>query len=107
MDFDQYLDEARKTAIYPPKQAFEYLALGLASEAGEVAGHIKKWVRDDGSDFFDHGPLVMLELGDVLWYVAMLADEFGYSLEEVVQRNVAKLRDRQERGVISGSGDER
>jgi len=102
MEFDAYLDEARKTAIYPRKQAFEYLALGLASEAGEVAGKVKKWIRDDHC-----GPGIAHELGDVLWYVAMIADEYGYSLEEIVQLNVAKLRDRQERGVIQGSGDER
>jgi NTP pyrophosphatase (non-canonical NTP hydrolase) len=103
MDFDSYLDEARKTAIYPPGQAFVYLALGLASEAGEVAGKVKKWIRDDLSETDD----LAGELGDVLWYLAMLADEHGYSLAEIAEKNIDKLRDRQERDALRGSGDER
>jgi NTP pyrophosphatase (non-canonical NTP hydrolase) len=104
MDFDSYLDEARKTAIYPREKALEYLALGLASEAGEVAGKAKKWFRDDelvSSDW------IADELGDVLWYLAMLADEFGYSLTEIAEKNLEKLRDRQARGQLQGSGDGR
>lgn len=103
MDFDEYLSQARETAIYPPETAYEYLALGLASEAGEVAGHIKKLIRDD---VVFNGE-VALELGDVLWYVTMLADEFGYSLAEIAEKNIAKLRDRQERGELQGPGDDR
>lgn len=102
MDFDTYLDQARETAIYPPETAIEYLVLGLASEVGEVAGGLKKHLRGDAHPF---NPL--LELGDVLWYVTMIADEFGYSLSEVAQKNVEKLRDRADRGQLRGSGDER
>jgi NTP pyrophosphatase (non-canonical NTP hydrolase) len=103
MDFDTYIYEARKTAIYPRDRSLEYLALGLASEAGEVAGKIKKWLRDDDYDEFS----VADELGDVLWYMTMLGDELGYSLDEIMERNIAKLRDRQEQGQLQGSGDER
>jgi NTP pyrophosphatase (non-canonical NTP hydrolase) len=102
MDFDSYLDEARKTAIYPRERALEYLALGLCSEAGEVASNIKKQIRDEKADT-DYSA----ELGDVLWYLAMLADELGFSLAEIAEKNLAKLRDRQERGQLQGSGDER
>jgi NTP pyrophosphatase (non-canonical NTP hydrolase) len=101
MDFDAYIYEARKTAIYPRNRSLEYLALGLASEAGEVAGKIKKEIRDESCG--DVG----IELGDVLWYVAMLADELGYSLTQVAEKNIEKLRDRQEQGQLQGSGDER
>jgi NTP pyrophosphatase (non-canonical NTP hydrolase) len=103
MTFDDYTDAARETAIYPREKALEYLALGLASEAGEVAGKIKKYIRDDYQVMYNIGD----ELGDVLWYLTMLADELDFSLAEVAERNVAKLRDRQARGALSGSGDER
>lgn len=74
------------------------LALGLCSEAGEVAGEYEKWCRE-GS-----GPLglesVALELGDVLWNVARLADELGYTLEDLFQMNINKLIKRyEERGL--------
>jgi NTP pyrophosphatase (non-canonical NTP hydrolase) len=47
------------------------------------------------------------ELGDVLWYVAQLATELDLDLDEIAQENLDKLRSRQRRGVLSGSGDER
>ena len=47
------------------------------------------------------------ELGDVLWFVAMMARRLGFSLEEVMRRNLDKLADRQARGVIVGDGDKR
>jgi NTP pyrophosphatase (non-canonical NTP hydrolase) len=48
-----------------------------------------------------------LELGDVLWYVSVLAGELGFDLQEVAKMNLQKLRDRRERGVLQGSGDNR
>lgn len=101
MEFDEYLYEARKTAIYPKDQAIVYLALGLASEAGEVAGKIKKQIRDGWVSG------VPDELGDVLWYFAMLLDECGFTFEEIAVGNLSKLADRAERDVIVGEGDER
>jgi NTP pyrophosphatase (non-canonical NTP hydrolase) len=104
MTFDDYIHGARKTAIYPRDRSLEYLALGLASEAGEVAGKIKKWLREDDYDFSDK---IADELGDVLWYMTMLGDELGFSLDEIMERNIAKLQDRQARDQLQGSGDER
>ena len=47
------------------------------------------------------------ELGDVMWYVAVLADHFSLSLDDIAEHNISKLADRQARGVLSGSGDNR
>lgn len=80
-----------------------YLALGLCEEAGEVAKHFAKKIRDGKFD----EKAVLKELGDVLWFVAMLARKCGYSLEDVARVNLFKLRDRKMRGVINGDGDER
>ena len=101
--FDTYQDFTDTTAIYPPSKALEYLAMGLTSEAGEVAGKVKKWVRDG---YLDHDELIA-ELGDVMWYVAQFASAMDVYLSEIAQDNVAKLKDRQERNKLGGSGDNR
>lgn len=84
-----------------------YLSLGLAGEAGEVADKIKKVIRDGGGVLGgETGPYVS-ELGDVQFYIARLAKQFGHTLNGVMRGNLGKLFDRQRRGVISGSGDNR
>ena len=106
MTFDEYQKRADKTAIYPPEKGFEYLATGLAAEAGEVAGLISKGIRGDHMGMVSHVDL-MKELGDVLWFVAQFATEMDIDLDEIAVQNLWKLEDRQKRGVIRGSGDDR
>jgi len=101
MLMNEYQVEARKTAFY--KDKIIYPALGLCGEAGEVAEKIKKWLRDGTIDDVE----VAKELGDVLWYIANLAEDLGYDLEEIARMNVEKLKSRQSRGKLSGSGDNR
>lgn len=108
MDFNTYQDLARTTAVYPEDTALAYTTLGLCSEAGEVADKLKKLIRDGDSNFDDSFYLsVAKELGDVLWYVANIAHEIGFSLDRVAEMNYEKLNDRYKRDAISGSGDER
>lgn len=102
-DFEWFQEECLKTAIYPKQQGLSYTALGLASEAGEYAGKIKKGIRDGNFD----DEAAAAELGDVLWYVATAAHELGYDLDEIAHGVVRKLRDRAARDMIKGSGDNR
>ena len=108
MRFDDYQRMARRTAVYADRDRVIYPALGLASEAGEVAGKIKKVLRDADGDF-ERAPLEAIrdELGDVLWYVAVLAADLGLSLEEIAADNLAKLEARMGRGTVGGAGDHR
>ncbi|MGI9485807.1 MAG: nucleoside triphosphate pyrophosphohydrolase family protein [Geminicoccaceae bacterium] len=108
MDFNAYQNAARKTALYADAYRVTYPALGLASEAGEVAGKVKKVLRDRGGDFGeDQITAIRDELGDVLWYVATLAADLGIEMEEIAAGNIEKLRSRLERGAIQGDGDKR
>lgn len=109
MTLDEYQDLAMESAIYPPDSAIIYPALGLASEAGEVMGKLAKRLRDAEGDLTDPKFLdsIALELGDVLWNVAALAHDLGWSLETIADRNLSKLASRSERGVLGGSGDDR
>ena len=110
-----YQDAAQTTAIYPGKGSFwglNYVALKMNGEAGEIAEKIGKLMRDKGVQPFDQIPVeaikdLVKECGDVLWYIAAAAKELGFSLEEVAALNIAKLKDRQERNKLSGSGDNR
>jgi NTP pyrophosphatase (non-canonical NTP hydrolase) len=109
MTFEEYQAEARKTAVYPNKDNnFIYPALGLCGEAGEVAEKIKKVLRDNDGIVSEEKKIeITKELGDVLWYVANLSKELGIPLEEVAAQNIEKLKSRQQRDELHGSGDNR
>lgn len=108
IEISEYQRLSRRTAEYPREAWLAYPALGLAGEAGEVAEHAKKAIRDDGGQLTGERRAAMSkELGDVLWYVAQLASELDLDLEEIAEANLEKLLSRQRRGVLSGSGDDR
>jgi NTP pyrophosphatase (non-canonical NTP hydrolase) len=109
MTLSDFQRRSRATAVYPGAgDNLLYPTLGLCGEAGEVAEKVKKMVRDDGGELTaQRREALAAELGDVLWYVAQLATEAGLDLGEVAEANLAKLRSRQERAVLQGSGDER
>ena len=128
-----YQEVATKSAIYPGQGTplgLAYCALKLNGEAGELAEHVGKAMRDDG--LFDlveldiHVPkearnfslemnsleparkaLIVKEVGDVLWYLSAICNELGISLAEAAMINLEKLKDRTDRDALRGSGDER
>ena len=109
MNFNDYQQKSRKTAKYPAiGHPVIYPTLGLANEAGEVAGKIKKVFRDKAGEINDEiRSALKAELGDVLWYLSQVASELGLSLDEVAEYNIDKLYSRLERGTIRGDGDNR
>ncbi|OIN85550.1 MAG: nucleotide pyrophosphohydrolase [Anaerolineae bacterium CG1_02_58_13] len=109
MNFSDYQKRSRATAQYPSiGHPVIYPVLGLANEAGEVAGKIKKVFRDKGGEISaEMRNALQAELGDVLWYLAQVCTELDISMDEVAESNLAKLLDRQARGKIRGDGDNR
>ncbi len=106
MDIQQYLELTRTTAIYPKDTFLEYLTLGLASEAGEVSGVVKKYIRQD-FDVETAKDKLGKELGDVAWYWVRLCDELGLDPAQVMADNINKLQNRKANNTIKGDGDDR
>jgi NTP pyrophosphatase (non-canonical NTP hydrolase) len=104
-----YQEQACSTAIFPKEKATEYLTLGLTGEAGEIANKVKKFIRDGAAqDEYEAKKIeIAYEIGDVMWYCAVLAAEMGMDLGHVMENNLRKLADRKARGTLSGSGDHR
>jgi NTP pyrophosphatase (non-canonical NTP hydrolase) len=125
VDSNDYQNIAASTAIYgnsvdeilrsPYREEtlkallrLEYCTDGLTGEAGEFAGEVKKAMRDDGGLITSaRQDRLFEELGDVMWYVAMICNEMGWELGAVMDYNLTKLADRKERSKLSGSGDDR
>jgi NTP pyrophosphatase (non-canonical NTP hydrolase) len=108
MKLNEYMEKAGKTAIFTKEKGLVYCTLGLTGEAGEFADKVKKIIRDDNNELSEEKRQALAgELGDVMWYTAMLARELGTTLEEVAQNNLDKLESRRLRGKLKGSGDDR
>lgn len=105
---NDYQAVAMSTAIYPNDRTISYLALALCEEAGEVAGKVKKVIRDKAGEFSDADKrAIALELGDCLWYIANQANAIGYKLSDIAEMNRIKIEGRVQRGTLHGSGDNR
>lgn len=105
---DEYQAFVRSTKVYDREYKLVYPVLGLVNEAGEVAGKVKKLMRDDGGQLSqERFEDIVSELGDVLWYITAVADDLGITISDVFYDNFMKLKSRQERGMIKGNGDHR
>jgi len=107
---DGYQLQAETTFIVEESK-IEYLALGLANETGELLGVLKKHMRDEEQPLadmdYEKRLTVMKELGDVLWYAAVLAAQLQFDLSSVAEMNLRKLDRRMQLDLIKGSGDDR
>ena len=108
-NINYYQKEASKTAIYPDSHKIIYPALGLAGETGEIANKVKKLIRDGADREEHHAKLNAIghEIGDVMWYCAMIAREVDMNLGRVMEDNLEKLADRKARNRLQGDGDNR
>jgi len=128
-DIRDYCLETFKTAIYPKdNHKIDYLMLGLMSEVGELASIFKRIYRDvdlqeDNNnvskiekmiDLYDLDCVdpevrqkVILEMGDIMWYMARLSVELNIQFEVILQKNIEKLEKRKINNTLHGSGDER
>lgn len=120
---NEYQVEAGEFAVFPPayfnrvihggvvvaqQLNLIYPALGLAGETGEVLEKIKKIVRDKEGVVSEEDIVeITKELGDVLWYVATIAQCLNVKLGDVAKCNIDKLKSRKDRNKLNGSGDNR
>jgi NTP pyrophosphatase (non-canonical NTP hydrolase) len=112
LTFDEYQKAAITTAHIShadnPLMQNSIWVLGIAGEAGELVEKWKKAVAyREGKFSPDEFEDFKKEFADVIWYIAVLAESLGLSLDEIMKQNVAKLADRKKRNVIKGSGDNR
>ena len=110
MNFNEYQKQALTTASSTGDEFKDVMhwVLGITGEAGEIAEKIKKIVRDKNGVISDSDKAELSsEIGDVLWYLAVLSHELGLSFEDIADANLVKLKSRKHRGVIGGSGDNR
>ena len=114
MTFDEYQKRAITTdtsgGVPQPitSTAFFNKLLGLVGETGEIAEKFKKIYRDKNGVFDDVSKTDMQkELGDVLWYLSVVASYLDISLADIANDNLAKLQGRKARGTLKGNGDER
>lgn len=106
MTINEYQQAALKTAIYPEKYKIILPALGVTGEAGECSDKVKKVIRDNDGKFDATKCMdIAMEIGDVLWYCAALANDIGFTLDVVAQMNIKKLTGRKERGTLHGKGE--
>ena len=91
--------------------------MGLQSECGELSSKLKKHFRDNEYEVTIEDAIAELpatlrldmahEAADCLWYIAAIASDLGYSLQEIAELNLEKLDDRKRRNTLKGDGDYR
>lgn len=102
MDFNDYHHKAMATRL--PTAGHLYALLGISGEVGELHSYLAKHVRDGGE--LDHQHLKK-ELGDILWFITAIADDYDLDLADIAEANISKLQARQKNGTLQGSGDNR
>ena len=111
MTFKEYQEFVKAHAIYSGAGTvlgFEKYSLpATLEELGELASLCAKGWRDNGDSFFSNPEKFKKELGDIGFQFTLMVSDLGFDLEEILEMNRDKIKDRAERGVIKGSGDDR
>lgn len=110
MKFDDYQKKALTTVLSTDDEFKDLLhwVLGINGESGEIAEKVKKIIRDKNGEVSEADKQELAkEIGDVLWYLAVFADQLGVSMDDIARQNLDKLQSRKQRGVLQGSGDNR
>lgn len=109
LTFDEYQTQALKTVCYDQSIGPYYTILGLCGETGEIADKLKKIYRDkDWKNISkEDRQAILKEVGDVLWYVSKICDDFNVSFSEVAQLNLDKINKRKLTNTLHGEGDNR
>lgn len=102
MHFNEYQERAMKFRLKSADNV--YALLGLGGEIGELHSLLAKAIRDN---YVPKKEDITKELGDILWFLAALSDDFDIDFDEIAYKNLVKLQDRKNRGKIQGSGDDR
>ena len=97
MTLNEYQEFAQRTSRkeLTPREHLYNGILGLAGETGECADLVKKHFYQDGREIIQN---LKDEAGDVLWYVVEVISAMGWTLEEVAQHTVDKLKQRYPEG---------
>lgn len=103
LSLDQYQAEAMSFRLESATE--QYALLGLSAEVGELHSLVSKAIRDGRK--FDYELNIKKELGDVLWNIAAIAADNGYTLSDIGYSNIAKLSSRKSNNTLQGSGDNR
>ena len=82
--------------------------LGIGGETGELLEKVKKLFRDDKGHLTpERREAIILEMGDILWYMARLCSHLNIDFDKVPEMNLDKLASRQQRKRLKGDGDNR
>lgn len=115
MNFKQYQKEAKKFDLHdsfdfskPNDICFMEKFMGLSEETGELMGKMKRVFRQKEDKIsVEKVEEISAEMGDILWYLTLIAEYLGLEIEDIAKQNIEKLDDRKSRNKIEGSGDKR
>lgn len=114
--YEEHACSTIKSGCYGTADWFAHITAKLAGETGEFMEHYGKAMRDDDWSPFKDGVKnlsaerrenLLKELGDICWYVVVIAKELGSNMTEVLLLNVKKREGRKQRGTLKGAGDNR